>query len=64
MKTKNGLFVYIQIFFKFPAWSFFRFLFNFRNKFIKQFAISKDTFLNFGLEIFCEEKVICVNLRL
>ena len=43
----NGLYVYIEVF-----WS----LFNFQNKFIKQFAISEDLFLNFGTKIFWEEK--------
>ena len=61
MKTKYGL--HKNFFLNFQNGVFLGF-FNFRNKFIKQFAISKDTFLNFGLKIFWEEKVICVNLRL
>ena len=60
MKTKNDFYVYInssfQIF-RVGFWS----LFNFQNKFIKQFAMGKDRFLNFGEKIFWKKEVICVN---
>ena len=56
MKTINGLYVYIKSSFRISRIKFFWSLFNFRNKFIKQFAISKDHFLNFGTKIFWEER--------
>ena len=56
MKTKNGLYVYIKSSFRIsgvkPCWS----LFNFRNKFINQFAISKDRFFKLWQEKFLEER--------
>ena len=56
MKTKNGLYVYIKSSFRISRMKLFWSLFSFRNKFVKQFAISKDRFFNFGMEMFWEEK--------
>ena len=56
MKTKNGLYVYIKSSFRISRMKFFWSLFSFRNKFVKEFAISKDRFLNFGMKIFWKEK--------
>ena len=61
MKTKKWLIRLQKIFFRISKVELFRFLVNFCNKFVKQFAISKDHFLYFDLKIFWE--VICVNLR-
>ena len=44
MKTINGLYVYIKSSIQISRVNFFWSLLNFRNKFIKQFAISKDRF--------------------
>ena len=44
MKTKNGLYVYIKSSFRISRMKFFWFLFSFQNKFLKEFAISKDRF--------------------
>ena len=56
IKTKNDLYVYIKSSFQISRVKLFWSLFNFRNKFIKQFAISKKRFLNFGKKMFWEER--------
>ena len=45
-----------ESFFRISRKELFWSLFNFRNKFIKQFALNKDHFFNFGLKIFLEQK--------
>ena len=45
MNTKNGLYVYIKSSFRISRMKFFWSLFSFQNKFVKEFAISKDPFL-------------------
>ena len=55
MKTKNDFYVYIKSpfrIFRVGFWS----LFNFRNKFIKQFAMSKDRFFKLWRENFFGRK--------
>ena len=64
MKTQNGLYVYIKSSFQISRVERFWSLINFQNKFIKQFAISEDRFLNFGKKNFWKKEVICVNLGL
>ena len=56
MKTKNGLYVYIKNSFQISRVELFWFSFNFRNKFIKQFAINKDRFFKLWLKKFLEER--------
>ena len=56
MKTINGHYVYIKIYFRISRMKCFWSLFSFRNKFVKEFAISKDCFFNFGTKIFWEER--------
>ena len=56
MKTKNGLYVYIKSSFRISRMKFFWSLFSFRNKFVKQFAISKDRFFKLRHENFLGEK--------
>ena len=56
MKTINGLYVYIKSSFRISKMKFFWFLFNVRNKFIKQLAISKDRFFKLWHKNFLEEK--------
>ena len=56
MKTIDGLYVYIKLSVRISRMKFFWSLFNFRNKFTKQFAISKARFLKFRTKIFWEER--------
>ena len=56
MKSKNDFYVYTKSSFRIFKVELFWSLFNFRNKFIKQFAMSKDRFLNFGEKNFLKEK--------
>ena len=56
MKTENGLYVYIKSSFQISRVELFWSLFNFPNKFVKQLAINKDIFLNFGKKIILEER--------
>ena len=56
MKTIDGLYVYIKSSFRISRMKFFWSLFKFRNKFIKQFAISKGRFFKLWQENFFGEK--------
>ena len=56
MKNKNGLYVYIKSSFRISKVELFWSLFNFRNKFIKQFIISKDRFFKLWQEKIFEGK--------
>ena len=56
MKTINVFYVCIKSSFRISKMKFFWSLFNFRNKFIKQFALSKDLFFKLWHENFWEEK--------
>ena len=52
MKTINGLYVYIKSSFRISRMKFFCSFFNIRNKFIKEFAISKNRFFKLWHENF------------
>ena len=56
MKTKNDFYVYIKSSLRIFRMELFWSLFNFPNKFVKQFAMSKDRFLSFSEKIFLEER--------
>ena len=56
MKTKNDFYVYIKSSFRIFRVELFWSLFNFRNKFIKQFAMSKGRFFKLWRENFLEER--------
>ena len=56
LKTKNDLYVYIKNSFQISRVELFWSLFNFRNKFIKQFAISKLHFSKLRQNKFFGEK--------
>ena len=49
---QNGLYVYIKSSFRISKMKFFWSLFSFRNKFVKQFAVSKDRFFKLCHENF------------
>ena len=56
MKTKNNFYVYIKSSFRIFRVELFWSLFNFQNKFIKQFAMSKDRLFKLWRENFLEER--------
>ena len=56
MKTKNALYVYIKSSIRISRMKFFWSLFSFQNKFVKQFAISKNRFFKLWHENFMGAK--------